>query len=176
MENPLLLKLVDWIFQPQRKYSYENLKLEGYRLISGKEAQLVAGSLIVPEQSDAESQERKFGINPVRPYYDYYGGFDVIFLGFPCKVRFAIEYKFSERIRTEDSMARFGWLRLSTEQEGMLYPNLSSQKQLLLFLCRRLKKPRFYVTRVYHYMQFELYRILTKIIAEQVKETEVNCT
>lgn len=78
------------------------------------------------------------------------------------EVKFAFEYTTNARVTTADDFSNFGWLRLATGIEDYVYPNLSHQKQLLEYLLKNSRYPRFVVTRVYHYLEFDLRQILAK--------------
>lgn len=172
MNDSLTLKVMDRLIKPKSWYSYTEPVLEGYRLISSKAEQTNAGMLEMAASSNAKSNERKFGVNPIKPYRDYYGNFRLIIKLLPeasreVEIRFAIGYTINNKILTVDDYSNFSWLRLAKASRGMLYPNLSDQKQLLEFLLDQSKYPRFLITRVYYYLQFELYEKLTKDILKR---------
>lgn len=166
MEDSLVLKVMDRLFKPKSWYSFTDPILEGYRLIASKKDQTNAGMMETATSSSLELKERKFGGNPVKPYRDYYGYFRLKTKLLPegnqeLEVKFAIGYNFNNKILTTDDYSNFGWLRLAKDRTGMLYPNLSDQKQLLELLLAQSKYPGFIITRVYYYLQFELYEKLT---------------
>ncbi len=175
MDGSLTLKVMDRMIKPKSWYSYTEPALEGYRLIASKTDQSNAGLLEVAAGSSAKARERKFGINPIKPYRDYYGSFRLKIKLLPeagreLEVRFAIGYTINNKIFTVDDYSNFGWLRLAKASKGRLYPNLSDQKQLLEFLLDQSQYPRFLITRVYHYLQFELYEKLAIAILEREKD------
>ena len=165
-----ILNMIDWALRPERAYQYQDVRIEGFRLIANKSQQRSAGLLV--EEKGPTERIRGFGLSPIKPYRDYYGGLTLItqLLPEPIPVRFAIGYTFHTKVVTVDDMSNFGWLRLATDRPDWLYPNLSDQKQLLGYLLEHSKKPAFYVTRVYHYFQFDLYQTLvSQIIAMEAK-------
>ena len=175
MNDSLILKVMDRLLNPTSWYSYTEPVLEGYRLISSKVEQTNAGMLETAASSNAKSNERKFSVNPLRPYRDYYGNFRLIIKLLPeasreVEVRFAIGYTINNKVFTVDDYSNFSWLRLAKAGAGMLYPNLSEQKQLLQFLLDQSQYPRFIITRVYQYLQFELYEKVTLAILEREKD------
>lgn len=172
MNDSFYFKMMDRLFKPKNWYIYTDPALEGYRLIASKTDQTNAGLLEMAAGSSIKVKERKFGINPIKPYRDYYGNFRLTIKLLPeasqeLEVRFAIGYTINNKILTADDYSNFGWLRLAKASQGMLYPNLCDQKQLLEFLLDQSKHPRFLITRVYHYLQFELYEKLTIAISER---------
>jgi len=174
MNDSLYFKIIDWLISPEDWYSYTEPVLEGYRLIASKTDQLNAGSIETAAGSDSKKIERQFGMNPVKPYRDYYGYFRLITKMLPeedceLEVKFAIGYTINNKLVTADDYSNFGWLRMAKPKQGMVYPNLSDQKQLLEFLLAHSRYPRFIITRVYHYLQFEIYEKLVKAISEREK-------
>ncbi len=172
MNDSLILKVLDWVLKPQKWYVYDEPVIEGYRLIASKIDQNHAGQMEAAAAASSKTFARKFGLNPIKPYRDYYGGFRLKtkLLAEPdaeLDVKFAIGYTINNKVVTVDDYSNFGWLRLAVAREGMLYPNLSDQKQLLEFLLQHSECPRFVVTRVYHYLQFEMYEKLTTLIFER---------
>lgn len=162
---------MDRLFKPKNWYSYTEPVLEGYRLIASKTDQANAGGLETAASSASDSKIRQFGMNPVKPYRDYYGNFrlktKLLSEDYPeLEVKFAIGYTINNKVLTVDDYSNFGWLRLAKARFGMLYPNLRDQKQLLQLLLSESSYPRFLITRVYHYLQFELYEKLTTAILE----------
>lgn len=172
MDDSLILKVMDHLFKPKNWYSYTKPVLEGYRIIASKSDQTNAGQLKTPVSS-APKLIRRFGVNPVKPYRDYYGNFRLKTKLLPnqpeLEVKFAIGYTINNQVLTVDDYSNFGWLRLAKAKTGMLYPNLSEQKQLLQLLLVESKYPRFLITRIYHYLQFELYEKLAALILEREK-------
>lgn len=170
--HSLVLNTIDRLLRPDRAYQYRDVQIEGFRLIANKGQQRAAG--LMEEEKCPTERIRGFGLSPIKPYRDYYGGLTLItnLLPDPIQVRFAIGYTFHTKIVTVDDMSNFGWLRLATVRPDWLYPNLSDQKQLLAFLLEHSQKPAFYVTRVYHYFQFDLYQVLvSQIIEIETKNT-----
>jgi hypothetical protein len=155
-----IFKIIDYFLKPREWYEYHHLSIDGFRIIASKEEQRRAGS--IREEPKPVKRVRGFGPSPVRPYRDYYGKFILKTRLIPeePEVKFAIGYTINSKIVTGDDMSNFGWLRLCTGMDEILYPNLSHQKQLLDFLLARSKRPRLIVTRVYQYLQFELYHYL----------------
>lgn len=156
-----LFKIIDYFLKPREWYEYRQLSIDGFRVIATKEEQRQAG--LYREASKPAERVRGFGLNPVRPYRDYYGTFILKTRLIPeeLEVKFAIGYTINSKIITGDDISNFSWLRLCTGMNEILYPNLSHQKQLLDFLLTNSKRPRLIVTRVYQYLQFELYHYLS---------------
>lgn len=172
MDELLILRVMDRLVKPKNWYQYTGPVLEGYRLIASKTDQANAGKMETAVSSDSTQKPRRFGINPVKPYRDYYGTLHLKTKLLPedhpeLEVKFAIGYTFDNKVLTADDYSNFGWLRLAKARTGMLYPNLSDQKQLLQLLLEESRYPRFLITRVYHYLQFELYEKLTASILER---------
>ena len=167
MKDNLRLAVFDFIINPQPGYRYPDQKLEGYRVIAPKEAQGEAGSLQPPAGSPGGT--RQFGQSPIKPYRDYYGTFqlETRLLSEALEVKFAIGYALDTKVITVDDYSNFSWLRLCTGIDRILYPNLAHQKQLLDYLLARSPKPRFLITRVYQYLQFELYQFLAAEILKR---------
>lgn len=171
MDDLIILKVMDRLIKPKNWYRYTEPVLEGYRLIASKTDQTNAGGLETAVSSASELKTRHFGINPVKPYRDYYGYFHLntklLPEGHPgFEVKFAIGYTINNKVLTVDDYSNFGWLRMAKARTGMLYPNLSEQKQLLQLLLDESQYPRFLITRVYHYFQFEMYEKLTTLILD----------
>jgi hypothetical protein len=167
MEN-WIFKIVDYYLKPREWYEYRQLSIDGYRIIASKEEQRQAG--LFQTEPKSEERVRRFGPSPVRPYRDYYGKFSLKTRLIPeeLEVKFAIGYTINSKIITVDDISNFSWLRLCTGMDEILYPNLSHQKQLLDFMLAHSKQPRLIVTRVYQYLQFELYHYLAgEIIKEE---------
>ncbi len=174
MNDSLYFKIMDWLIKPKSWYSYTEPILEGYRIIASKAEQANAGLVEIATSSSSKIIERKFGLNPVKPYRDYYGSFRLSIGLLPeesceVEVKFAMGYTINNKVVTVDDYSNFGWLRLAKARKGMLYPNLSDQKQLLEFLLAESRYPRFLITRVYHYLQFELYERLVIAISKREK-------
>lgn len=172
MDDSLILKMMDRWFKPKTWYSYTEPVLEGCCIIASKSDQINAGRMETAVSSDPKLT-RRFGMNPVQPYRDYYGNFRLKTKLLPnqpeFEVKFAIGYTINNQVLTVDDYSNFGWLRLAKARTGMLYPNLSEQKQLLQLLLAESKYPRFLITRIYHYLQFELYEKLAAVILEREK-------
>lgn len=166
MKDSFILRSFDHLVNPRRRYRYYDLKLEGYRTIASKEDQRQAGNLIIAAQSGRG--QRGFGPNPVKPYRDYYGGFrlQICLLSQEIPVRFAIGYHLPQGITTIDDFSSFSWLRLATGLKDKLYPNLADEKQLLHYLLGCSKYPHCLITRVYYYLQMDLYDALIRLITE----------
>lgn len=174
MNDSLYFKIIDWLIKPERWYSYTEPVLEGYRVIASKADQINAGLLETAAGSGSKIIERKFGLNPVKPYRDYYGHFRLTTKLLPkdrreLEVKFAMGYTINNKVVTVDDYSNFGWLRLAEARKDMLYPNLSDHKQLLQVLLARSPYPLIFITRVYHYLQFELYEKLAIAILEREK-------
>jgi len=174
MDDIVILKVMDRLIKPRSWYQYTEPVLEGYRLIASKTDQTNAGGLETAVKSASELKTRQFGSNPVKPYRDYYGHFRLATKLLPeghpeLEVKFAIGYTINNKVLTADDYSNFGWLRLAKARTGMLYPNLCDQKQLLQLLLGESPFPRFLTTRVYHYLQFELYEKLITLISEYEK-------
>ncbi|HOJ78554.1 MAG TPA: hypothetical protein PLZ08_10570 [Bacillota bacterium] len=169
-ENSILLTIIDKVFKPDQCFKYSNLEIKGFRLIASKEDQQNAGYFINPEVTEAAIKERKrqFGPNPIKPYKDYFGEFvlETNIVPEVLSVKFAIGYTINSKVTTVDDLSNFGWLRLCTGIVDIEYPNLAHHKQLLDYLLQHSKKPRFLITRIYHYLQFSLYQQLTAEISE----------
>jgi hypothetical protein len=159
-----IFKIIDYLLKPQEWYEYRRLSIAGFRIIASKEDQRQAG--LYREERQPSERVRGFGPSPVRPYRDYYGKFILKTRLVPeeLEVKFAIGYTFHSKMVTVDDVSNFGWLRLCTGMDEILYPNLSHQKQLLDFLLARSKRPRLIVTRVYQCLQFDLYYFLAEEI------------
>lgn len=166
MKDSFLLRSFDRLMTPRQRYRYYDLKLEGYRLIATKEDQRLAGNLVAAGRS--RERRRGFGHSPIKPYRDYYGGFTLQTMLLPQElpVRFAIGYLLHQRVTTEDDLSSFSWLRLATGLTEKLYPNLADEKQLFQYLLDRSKYPHCLITRVYHYLQMDLYDVLARLITE----------
>ncbi|TCL57105.1 hypothetical protein EDC14_10478 [Hydrogenispora ethanolica] len=164
MADVIMLQWIDRILQPERWYEVADLNLEGYCMIATKEDQRLAGT--VRDRESGASRSRQFGRNPFKPYRDYYGKFRLTTRLLPesVEVKFAVGYTLNSKVVTVDDYSNLGWLRLATGVADMLYPNLSDQKQLLQYIIQRTTYPRFVTTRVYHYLQNELYRELAAAI------------
>lgn len=172
MNDSLYFKIIDWLIGPEDWYSYTEPVLEGYRVIASKTDQLNAGLIETAAASESKRMERQFGMNPVKPYRDYYGHFRLTTKLLPedgreLDVRFAMGYTINNKVVTADDYSNFGWLRMAKARQGMVYPNLSDQKQLLEFLLAHSRYPRFIITRVYHYLQFEIYEKLVAAISKR---------
>lgn len=174
MKDSFYFKMMDRFIKPTSWYSYSVPIIEGYRIIATKKDQTNAGLIEMAAGSSSKVIERKFGPNPIKPYRDYYGNFRLTIKLLPeesreLEIRFAIGYNINNKVLTVDDYSNFGWLRLAKANQGMLYPNLSDQKQLLEFLLKQSNYPRFIITRVYHYLQFELYDKLVIAIIKREK-------
>lgn len=169
MPNAFVLEVIDHLIKPKELYQISDLSLKGFALIASKEDQKYAGLLQKPLRED---NRNKFGANPVKPYRDYYGDFKLQtkLLTGTLIVKFAIGYTFNTKVVTVDDYSKFSWLRLATGIPDYLYPNLAHQKQLLDYLLAHSKQPKVVVTRVYHYLQFEL---LQQIMDEIIKREAI---
>lgn len=169
MTDSFVLKMVDLLIKPQQCYCYRDIRIEGYRLITTKEEQNEAGALY--PVAHHQRKIRSFGHNPLQPYRDYYGQFILHTTLVPDEliVRFAIGYTILSKVVTADDMSKFSWLRLSTGLISKLYPNLADQKQLLDYLLKHSSKPAFYVTRVYHFLQMDIYHDVSELILDQIQ-------
>lgn len=169
MADSLLLHLLDQWLKPETWYEYSTPILEGFRLIATKDDQKYAGLPASVEAGAAGSTGHRPGFSPIKPYRDYYGRFTLKTPLVPerLEVQFAIGYTWNNRVTTVDDYANFSWLRLATHVEGIVYPNLALQKQLLEYLLGHSRKPRFVTTRVYHFLQNDLYRTITGLIRER---------
>jgi hypothetical protein len=165
MTDSLFLKVTDYWLKPRTWYQYTGLTIDGYRMIATKEDQRQAGAFeVAPRPLE---RVRQFGRSPITPYRDYYGqfGLQIKLLPEPIEVKFAIGYASHTKLVTVDDYAKFSWLRLCTGIDQLLYPNLAQQKQLLEYLLTHSVKPRLIITRVYQYLQFDLYQDLTARIS-----------
>lgn len=167
MSEQLLLQLIDRFVKPDEWFEITDFSIDGYCLIGSKEDQRVAGINPLINKERQPVRARTFGLNPVKPYRDYYGKFTLTtrLEPHPLEVKFAIGYTINTKVVTIDDYSNFGWLRMATGVAGIVYPNLADQKQLLEYLMSHSKYPRFIVTRVYHYLQNEMYRRLTASIS-----------
>lgn len=165
--DEFILNLIDRFIKPADWYQYHNLQILGFQFIGSKEDQQYAGQL---ERPLRQTEKRSFGMNPVQPYRDYYGTFSLKtrLVEEDLTVLFAIGYTINSKVVTADDYSSFGWLRLATGLENTLYPNLAHQKQLLNYFLSRSDKPRFVITRVYHYLQTDLYRRITDEILKNL--------
>ena len=166
MPESFVLKTIDRLVKPSEWYHFSAVIINGYTLIATKEDQTNAGLVMIAKKPGPK--KRTFGMNPFSPYRDYYGEFllQTKLLPQVLKVKFAIGYTINSRVVTVDDYSNFGWLRLATGLEDIIYPNLSDQKQLLDYLRQQSKQPQFVVTRIYHYLQTDLYHYLTTAIFE----------
>lgn len=163
MATEMIVKAIDRMIKPRDWFQYHDLAVRGYQLIATKTEQKYAGLLEKPQPAE---KTRLFGPNPIKPYRDYYGEFSLttrLYPG-PLPVKFAIGYTILTKVVTVDDYSNFGWLRLATGVPGILYPNLANQKQLLDFLAQHSKYPGFVISRVYHFLQDEIYRQVTQAI------------
>lgn len=167
MQDNLILRLADSFIKPQTWYCYSQLQIAGFRIISNKEEQRQAGALEAVTRPT--ERPRQFGFNPIKPYRDYYGTFrlETRLLPETLEVKYAIGYTMNSKLVTIDDYSNFSWLRMCTGLDQILYPNLAQQKQLLDYILAHSKQPRFLITRVYHYLQFELYQFLATEIIKQ---------
>ena len=165
MEDSCQLRLLDLIIKPQKKYQYDNLAIYGYKVISTKEEQKIAGFL-VPKDVYYPEKIKRFGPSVIKPYRDYYGRFTLKTSLIPeeVEVKFAIGYLLNSKVITTDDTSNFGWLRLCTGLNDILYPNLCYHQQLLRYLIEKSSKPRFVITRIYYYLQCDLHHDLTNQI------------
>ncbi len=164
MSSAIVLSLIDRLIKPKEWYEVSNLSIEGFQFIGTKDDQKNAGLIEKPI-----IKEKRFGLNPFKPYRDYYGKLILKTRLVPeeLEVKYAIGYTINQKVTTVDDYSNFAWLRLATGIEKYIYPNLSHQKQLLEFLLANSRQPKFVITRVYHYLQFELYQQLTTEILKR---------
>jgi hypothetical protein len=162
MAETVILKLTDSIVRPKEWYDFSEPQITGFQLIATKEDQKYAGRLDHPKQP----QINRHGPNPVKLYRDYYGTFILRtrLVADDLPVKFAIGYTMHSKVVTVDDYSNFGWLRLATGIENFVYPNLCHQKQLLDYLMSHAKYPKFVITRVYYYLQNDIYDFLVKEI------------
>jgi hypothetical protein len=163
MANSVLFNMMDRLLKPQKCYEISEFSILGFQLIASKEDQRLAGR---QEGLPPKKRTRSFGASPVKPYRDYYGKFKLktTMIDEEITVQFAIGYSIYSPFNTVDDYSNFSWLRLAIEMEGMIYPNLANQKQLLDYLIKNSRYPQFVIIRVYHYLQTELYHKLTNQI------------
>ena len=166
MENSFILKAADFFIKPKQWYEYSGLTIDGFCFIGGKEDQKNAGYIQKMVKSATEERKRKFGLNPVKPYRDYYGRFQLKTRLMPkeLEVLFALGYTMNQKVVTVDDYSNFSWLRMATGLNDIIYPNLAHQKQLLDYLVKNSKYSKFVISRVYHYLEFEiLHRLMDEI-------------
>jgi hypothetical protein len=165
MSENIYLTIADYFIKPRNWYQYTGLAIDGYRTIATKADQRQAGAFEVTPRS--VERVRQFGQSPITPYRDYYGQFELQtkLVPGPIKVKFAIGYTSHIKLATVDDYAKFSWLRLCTGLDQLLYPNLAQQKQLLEYLLTHSTQPRLVITRVYQYLQLDLYQDLTTRIS-----------
>jgi hypothetical protein len=168
MAKPIGLYLLDRILKPKDWYRIHALTLNGYKLVASKDDQKNAG-MPLDQIQKAARKTRGIGMNPIKPYRDYYGQFilESKFLSEPLQVKYAIGYALQTRVVTVDDFSSFSWLRLAPADDESLYPNLSKHQQLLLYLMQKSVFPKFVVSRVYYYLQTELYQSITSLILER---------
>jgi hypothetical protein len=166
MANSLILKVADWFIKPEQWYEYSRPTIEGFCFIGSKEDQKNAGYIRKTPKPANEERKRKFGMNPVKPYRDYYGRFQLKTRLLPdqIEVLFALGYTMNQKVVTVDDYSNFSWLRLATGLNDIIYPNLAHQKQLLDYLAKHSKYSKFVISRVYHYLEFALLQDLKKEI------------
>jgi hypothetical protein len=153
------IQMMDRLVKPKEWYEFSAPSIQGFQLIATKEDQKYAGQSEKPPQHN----EKRLGPNPIKLYRDYYGVFNLRTKLIPDEltVKFAIGYTINSKVVTVDDFSNFGWLRLATGIENIIYPNLSNHKQLLDYLLAHSKRPKFIITRVYHYLQTDLYQSVT---------------
>ncbi len=164
MAEAARLKILDRLIKPREWYQYQDLKIEGFCLIGTKDDQRNAGFVRVKEEP--KERRRSFGLNPIKPYRDYYGKLKLTIRILPreIEVMFAIGYTINQKVVTIDDYSNFSWLRLATGIPGIIYPNLAHQKQLLDYLVKNSRLPKFLFSRVYVYLEFDLHHDLTTAI------------
>jgi hypothetical protein len=162
-----LLDIMDHVIKPKEWYEFAEPMIQGFQLIATKDDQKYAGQLERPPRL----KEQRNGPNPVKLYRDYYGSFSLRtkLITDELTVKFAIGYTINSKVITIDDYSNFGWLRLATCVENIIYPNLSHQKQLLDYLLSHSKRPKFIITRVYHYLQNDIREYLTSEILKREK-------
>jgi hypothetical protein len=168
MANSFILKIADLFIKPKQWYEYSGLTIEGFCFIGNKDDQKNAGYIRKTPKPANEERKRKFGMNPVKPYRDYYGKFTLKTKLLPgeLEVLFALGYTMNQKVVTVDDYSNFSWLRLATGLNDIIYPNLAHQKQLLDYLMKHSKYSKFVISRVYHYLEFAL---LHELMAEVLK-------
>ncbi len=167
MGEAAVLKILDRFLKPKGWYQYRDLQITGFCFIGNKDDQRNAGFIRAKEEPG--ERKRGFGMNPIKPYRDYYGKFKLKIRILPeeIEVLFAIGYTINQKVVTVDDYSNFSWLRLATGVPGIIYPNLAHQKQLLDYLMMRSKLPKFIVSRIYHYLEFDLHQHLTTEIVRK---------
>jgi hypothetical protein len=171
MAEAASLKILDRFIKPREWYQFYNLKIEGFCFIGTKDAQRNAG--FIRKKEEPGERKRSFGMSPIKPYRDYYGKFKLKIRILPeeIEVMFAIGYTINQKVVTVDDYSNFSWLRLATGLSDIIYPNLAHQKQLLDYLVKSSKLPKFIISRVYHYLEFDLHHYLT---TEILRKESVN--
>lgn len=166
MTTEFVINTVDRFLKPHDWYAYRHLTIKGFELITSKTEQTYAGFLDKPDF--ATTKTRHFGPNPLKPYRDYYGEFELVSKLYPepLTVKFAIGYTFNVKVVTVDDYSNFSWLRMAVGMPEILYPNLAHHTQLLNFLIPHAKQPKFIVCRIYHYLQNDIYQEVTRKILE----------
>lgn len=160
-----ILKLTDHFLKPKDWYQFSEPVLQGFVLIGSKDDQKYAGLITKPNLPKVNRR----GPNPIKLYRDYYGFFKLRTKLLPeeLTVKFAIGYTMHSKVVTVDDYSNFGWLRLATGIEDYLYPNLCHHKQLLEYLMAHSKHAKFVITRVYFYLQNDIYECLTAEISKR---------
>jgi len=172
MANRMLLKLLDFFITPKTWYEYTQPIIEDFCFIGGKEDQKNAGYIKKTPAKPTDERKRKFGLNPVKPYRDYYGKFKLKTKLVPgeLEVMFALGYTFNQKVVTVDDYSNFSWLRLATGVKDIIYPNLAHQKQLLEYLEKNSKYSKLIISRVYHYLEFEvLHELMAEILRREAE-------
>lgn len=169
MDDSYQLRLLDLVIKPKKSYQYSDLSIDGYQIISTKEDQKIAGFIKADDLRDPDEMSKKgrrFGPSVIKPYRDYYGHLTLktSLTSDEVEVKFAIGYLLNSKVTTPDDTSNFGWLRLCTGLDDIRYPNLCHHQQLLQYFIEKSTKPRFVITRVYYYLQFDLYHNLTSQI------------
>jgi hypothetical protein len=159
MSETTMLKLTDRFIKPKEWYEFLDPIIQGFQLIGTKEDQKYAGLINKP----SGPKVNRHGPNPVKLYRDYYGTFCLRTKLVPDEliVKFAIGYTMHSKVITVDDYSNFGWLRMATGIADYIYPNLCHQKQLLDYLMANSRQPKFIITRVYFYLQNDIYEYLT---------------
>ncbi|HBF36981.1 MAG TPA: hypothetical protein DDW50_06630 [Firmicutes bacterium] len=165
MSETAILRITDHFLKPKKWYEFTEPVLQDFKLIATKDDQKYAGLAHQPVRPKVNHH----GPNPIQLYRDYYGTFHLRTKLVPeeLPVKFAIGYTMHSKVITVDDYSNFGWLRLATGIEEYIYPNLCHYKQLLDYIMAHSKYPRFAITRVYFYLQNDIYEDLTAEILKR---------
>ena len=165
MSESSILTIADYFLKPQEWYEFSRPVLQGFALIASKDDQKYAGLICKPSLS----KTGRHGPNPVSLYRDYYGFFKLRTKLVPeeLTVKFAIGYTMHSKVITVDDYSNFSWLRLATGIEDYAYPNLCHHKQLLDYFMTHSQRSKFIITRVYFYLQNDIYDAVTAEILKR---------